>query len=160
MVVLGIDPGLVSTGFGAISCNKAISLVRCGEVKTSAQRHLSGRLIQIHEDMTSLIDGLKPDLVAIENIFSLVRYPRAGIILGSVLGVLYLAILHRNLPLVEMTPREVKISLTGYGAAGKKQVRDMVCKLLALPGLSSFHSADALAVAIAAFYRRPKEHER
>jgi crossover junction endodeoxyribonuclease RuvC len=157
MVVLGIDPGLVNTGFGAISCLRDFSCIRCGEIKTSAQGHLSGRLVQIHHDMLTLVNALEPDLVAIENIFSLVRYPRAGILLGGVLGVIYLAISDRHIPVVELTPREVKNSLTGYGAATKRQVRDVVSKLLGIPDLPSFHAADALAVAMAAFYRRPKE---
>jgi crossover junction endodeoxyribonuclease RuvC len=157
MVVLGVDPGLVSTGFGAISCLRDFSLIRCGDIKTSSQHHLSGRLVQIYRDMVTLVEALEPDLIAIENIFSLVRYPRAGILLGSVLGVIYLAVSDRHIPLMELTPREVKSALTGYGAASKRQVRDMVCKLLGISELSSFHSADALAVAMAAFYRKPKE---
>jgi crossover junction endodeoxyribonuclease RuvC len=160
MVVLGVDPGLMNTGFGAVSCSERFFLIRCGEIKTSPQRHLSNRLVQIHRDMLTLLDDQKPDLVAVENVFSLVRYPRAGILLGGVIGVIYLAVADRRIPVAELTPREIKSSLTGYGAASKRQVRDFVAKLLEVNRLSSFHAADALAVAMAAFYRHSPEVRR
>jgi crossover junction endodeoxyribonuclease RuvC len=152
-VILGIDPGLASTGFGAITCGKSPTLLRCGHITTSPRDQIAIRLRQIYEDVDRLLDETKPGLVAIENVFSLVRYPRAGILLGTVLGVLYLALAARSTPNVDVTPREVKNSLAGYGGASKRQVRDAVKGLLAIGDLSSFHAADALAVALTAFYR-------
>ncbi|MEW6585826.1 MAG: crossover junction endodeoxyribonuclease RuvC [Nitrospirota bacterium] len=154
MIILGIDPGLSSTGFGAIRCRMDIpALLTCGHLKTSSKDRVPNRLYQIHTDMEQLLQSLHPDLVAVENVFSLVRYPKAGMLLGSVLGIVYVSAFHHNIPMVEITPREVKNALAGYGGASKQQVRTRVKKLLNIGRLQSLHASDALAVALTAFYR-------
>jgi crossover junction endodeoxyribonuclease RuvC len=154
MVILGIDPGLASTGFGAIRCNKATpSVVKCGYVKTSAKEHISTRLFQIYSDINQLIRSINPNLIAIENVFSLVRYPKAGILLGGVLGIIYLSVSQNNVSMMEITPREVKNALTGYGGANKYQVKEAIKNLLKITDVKSFHATDALAIALTAFYR-------
>jgi crossover junction endodeoxyribonuclease RuvC len=155
MIILGLDPGLASTGFGAITCeNSRPSLLKCGYIKTSPKEHISNRLSQIHLDLTHLIHTLRPDLVAVENIFSMIRYPRAGILLGSVLGIIYLAVSQNNVLMNEITPKEVKNSLAGYGGADKEQIKETVKKLLIVTDVRSFHATDALAIALTAFYRK------
>jgi len=154
MVILGIDPGLAHTGFGAVKFSgKKRSLLACGYIKTPPGEAVSRRLFQIHTDMGKLVEKIKPDFVAVENIFSLVRYPKAGILLGGVLGVLYVTVQQNNIEVVEITPKEIKNSLVGYGSAGKAQVKKAVQALLGVDDIRSFHAADALAVALAAFYR-------
>ncbi|HKZ58013.1 MAG TPA: crossover junction endodeoxyribonuclease RuvC [Thermodesulfovibrionales bacterium] len=155
MIILGIDPGLASTGFGVIRCDKVTpSIVKCGYIKTSAKEHVSNRLFQIYSDINQLIRSLNPDLIAIENIFSLVRYPKAGILLGGVLGIIYLSVSQNNVSMIEITPKEVKNSLTGYGGANKYQVREAIKYLLKMTDVKSFHATDALAIALTAFYRK------
>jgi len=155
MIILGIDPGLASTGFGVIRCDKVTpSIVKCGYIKTSAKEHVSNRLFQIYSDINQLIRSLNPDLIAIENIFSLVRYPKAGILLGGVLGIIYLSVSQNNVSMIEITPKEVKNSLTGYGGANKYQVREAIKNLLKMTDVKSFHATDALAIALTAFYRK------
>jgi crossover junction endodeoxyribonuclease RuvC len=155
MIILGIDPGLASTGFGAIRCDKATpSIVKCGYIKTSAKEHVSNRLFQIYSDINQLIRSLNPDLIAIENVFSLVRYPKAGILLGGVLGIIYLSVSQNNVSMIEITTKEVKNSLTGYGGANKYQVREAIKNLLQMTDVKSFHATDALAIALTAFYRK------
>lgn len=156
MVILGIDPGLASTGFGAITFNNSTSpsLLKCGCIRTSPGLHISDRLAQIYNDMEHLITSINPELVAVENIFSLVRYPKAGILLGGVLGIIYLSVFQNNIRMVEITPKEVKSSLAGYGNANKKQIQEATQKALKISELSSFHSADALAIALTAYYRK------
>jgi len=156
MVILGIDPGLASTGFGAITFNNYNSpaLLKCGCIRTSPGLHISSRLAQIYNDIEHLIKSTNPELVAIENIFSLVRYPKAGILLGGVLGIIYLSVFQNNIRMIEITPKEVKSSLVGYGSANKKQIKDATQKALRISELSSFHSADALAIALTAYYRK------
>jgi crossover junction endodeoxyribonuclease RuvC len=155
MIILGIDPGLASTGFGAIRCDKVTpSIVKCGYIKTSAKEPVSNRLFQIYSDINQLIRSLNPDLIAIENIFSLVRYPRAGILLGGVLGIIYLSVSQNNVSMIEITPKEVKNSLTGYGGANKYQVKEAIKNLLKMTDVKSFHATDALAIALTAFYRK------
>jgi crossover junction endodeoxyribonuclease RuvC len=154
MVILGIDPGLANTGFGAVRFSgKKRSLLACGYIKTLPGETVARRLFQIHTDMGKLVQTMEPDFVAIENIFSLVRYPKAGILLGGVLGVIYLTVQQNNIKMIEITPKEIKNSLVGYGSAGKAQVKKAVQTLLGVGDIRSFHAADALAVALAAFYR-------
>ncbi len=155
MIILGIDPGLASTGFGAIKFDNSYpELLRCGCIKTSSGLHISDRLAQIHDDIEHIIKSINPGLVAIENVFSLVRYPKAGILLGGVLGIIYLSVFKNNIRLVEITPKEVKSALVGYGSANKKQIKEAAQKVLKIGELSSFHSADALAIALTAYYRK------
>jgi len=155
MIILGIDPGLASTGFGAIRCDKAApSIVTCGYIKTSAKAPISNRLSQIYLDINQLIRSINPNLIAIENVFSLVRYPKAGILLGGVLGIIYLSVSQNNISMMEITPREVKNSLTGYGGASKYQIKEAIKNLLNTTDVKSFHATDALAIALTAFYRK------
>jgi crossover junction endodeoxyribonuclease RuvC len=155
MIILGIDPGLASTGFGVISCDQTTpSLLKCGYIKTSPREHISNRLFQIHSDINHLIHTVQPDLIAIENIFSLVRYPKAGILLGGVLGIIYLSVSQNNVSMIEITPKEVKNSLVGHGGADKYQVKEAIKKLLKITNIKSFHASDALAIALTAFYRK------
>lgn len=158
MVILGIDPGLASTGFGTITCGaRRASLHKCGSIKTSPRDHISQRLHQIHEDLNQLLDALKPDVVAVENIFSMVRYPKAGMMLGGVMAIIYLSTFRHEVSVIEVTPREVKNALVAYGGATKVQIREAVRKTLGIADLKSFHVADALAVALTVFYRGYRE---
>ncbi len=159
MIILGIDPGLASTGFGVIRCDgPSPVLIRCGSIKTLSHDTIPDRLMQIHDDVSQVIDQAQPDLVVLENVFSLVRYPRAGLLLGSVLGALYLTVRQKGLPVQEISPKEVKNALVGFGNAGKKQIKTAVQSMLKIGDIPSFHAADALAVALTAYYR--KDHRR
>jgi len=154
MIILGFDPGLASTGFGAIRCsNKMPFMLKCGSIKTSPKEHISQRLFRVHTDINDLIHLFHPDLVAVENVFSLVRYPKAGILLGGVLGIIYLSVFQHDIPMIEITPREIKNSLAGYGAADKHQMKATIKRLLRINDVKSSHASDALAVALTAFYR-------
>jgi crossover junction endodeoxyribonuclease RuvC len=153
MIILGIDPGLASTGFGAIVCGTSPALRKCGYIKTPTHQPMADRLFQLYKDMKELIRSIGPGAVGIENVFSLGRYPKAGIILGAVLGVVSVSVVENGLPLIEVTPREVKNCLVGYGGASKDQVKETTRRILNVSDLSSFHAADALAVALTVFYR-------
>ncbi|OPY64781.1 MAG: Crossover junction endodeoxyribonuclease RuvC [Syntrophorhabdaceae bacterium PtaU1.Bin034] len=154
MIILGIDPGLASTGFGAIVCNQmSPSLWKCGSIRTSARDHVSQRLFQIYNDLGVLMDEVKPEVVAVENIFSMVRYPKAGMMLGGVVAIIYLAAFQHGTKVIEVAPREVKNALAAHGAATKVQIRGVTKRVLGASGLKSFHAADALAVALTVFYR-------
>lgn len=155
MIILGLDPGLASTGFGAILCGSGSpSLQTCGYIATSARDPIAKRLLQLHTDLDRLIESVEPQLVALENVFSLVRYPRAGILLGEVLGIIYVIVQKRGLPIIEIAPKEVKNALVGSGSASKAQVKATARKILGVKGLASFHAADAVAVALTAYYRK------
>lgn len=155
MIILGLDPGLANTGYGAISCDtRAPALHSVGAVRTAPGEPVPKRLFQIHSDLSVLVQKLKPDFVALENAFSLVKYPKAGIVLGGVIGVIYLTMFQHDLPVFEVSPREIKNCLVGSGSATKNQIKAAVQRVLTINKVSSFHAADALAVALTAYYRR------
>jgi crossover junction endodeoxyribonuclease RuvC len=161
MVILGIDPGLATTGFGAIQISKSVpAVLKYGHIKTSPKEHIADRLFQIHTDIEELIHTLHPEVIAVENVFSLVRYPKAGILLGAVLGIIYLSVFQHNLSMTEITPKEVKSSLAGYGSADKYQVKAAVKNLLKIGELKSLHASDALAIALTAYYRKTPRKNR
>lgn len=154
MIILGIDPGLASTGFGAVRCDPGNpGLFTCGYIKTSPRQDMPGRLFQIYSDLQQILLSVKPDLMAVENVFSLARYPRAGMILGGVLGVIYLGAVQNGVRITDISPREVKNALVGHGSATKTQVKETTRRILGVDDIRTFHAADALAVALTAFYR-------
>ena len=155
MIILGLDPGLASTGFGAIFCARSSATLRAaGHIETLPGDPIAKRLSQIFGDIGSLMATLRPELVAIENVFSLIRYPRAGIVLGEVLGIIYLSAYQHGAPILEITPREVKNALVGSGSATKRQIKSATRRILGTEELSSPHAADAVAVALTAYYRK------
>lgn len=154
MVILGIDPGLASTGFGAIACSPvALAMERCGSIRTSPADQMTGRLYQIHQDLAGILKSVRPDVVAVENVFSLARYPRAAIMLGAVMGVIHLTVFQHHTRLIEVMPKEVKNALAASGSATKIQIRNATSRILRIEGRTSFHAADALAIALTVFYR-------
>lgn len=149
MVILGIDPGIATVGFGVIdSQGSTQKLVRYGAVTTPAGMRLALRLQQIHNDILALIDMFKPDAIAIEELFFNTNL-KTGISVAHGRGVIVLAGEERGVPMYEYTPLQVKQAVAGYGRAEKKQVMDMVKRLLHLDKTPKpDDAADALAIAI------------
>ena len=153
MIILGLDPGLASTGFGAIFCRRNSPALRsAGHITTPPSDPLAKRLSQLFEDINQLMVSVRPELVAIENVFSLLRYPKAGILLGEVLGIIHLSAHQHEVPILEITPKEVKNALIGSGSATKKQIKSATGRILGIKEFSSLHAADAVAVALTAYY--------
>ena len=149
MVILGIDPGVATVGFGIINDNAGIPKpIRYGVVETPAGVRLALRLTQIHDDVTELIRTFKPDVIAVEELFfntnlktaiSVAHGRAAAILAGEECGV----------PMFEYTPLQVKKAIAGYGRATKKQMMNMVARLLSMESIPRpDYAADALAVAI------------
>lgn len=146
--ILGIDPGSRATGYGVIdSEGNRLSFVCCGVIRTSEKTPFSHRLKELHDGITEVIVGQRPQLVGVEDIFTAVN-PRSALKLGHARGVLLLAVMQQGLPLREFFPRVVKQAVAGYGQAPKEQVQQMVRVLLKLSASPSQDAADALAVAI------------
>jgi len=148
-VILGIDPGVATVGFGVIrETGGDCSYIRCGAITTKAGVPLAQRLFQIHLDMLELIDTFRPDAVSVEELFFNTNLT-TGISVAHGRGVILLAAQERNVPLYEYTPLQVKQSITGYGRAEKRQMMEMVKRLLHLDALPKpDDAADALALAI------------
>ena len=130
MIVLGIDPGVATIGFGVIETERGKDrLIQYGVITTPAGIPLSRRLVQINEDMEQLIRQFKPDEIAIEELF-FTKNITTGISVAHGRGVVLLAIYRAGLPIYEYTPLQVKQAVVGYGRADKKQVIDMVKRIL------------------------------
>lgn len=151
MRILGIDPGTATTGFGAIETDREkLKMLGAGVIKTPPEHTLPERLKTIHEEVAELIAEFKPELVSVELLFFANNVTTAFAV-GQARGVVLLAAAEAGLRLVEFTPLQVKQAVTGYGKADKRQVQEMVQRLLKLDALPKpDDAADALAVAIAA----------
>jgi crossover junction endodeoxyribonuclease RuvC len=147
--ILGIDPGVATVGFGVItSSGSKQEFVRCGVISTPAGQKLSLRLQQIYHDMLELIDLFQPDVISVEELF-FNNNITTGISVAHGRGVAILAGQEKGIPMFEYTPLQVKKAITGYGRANKKQMMEMVKRLLNLEEVARPDDAsDALALAI------------
>ncbi|MFQ5633380.1 MAG: crossover junction endodeoxyribonuclease RuvC, partial [bacterium] len=153
--ILGVDPGLSSTGWGVIECNDhSYRLIAKGAISTTARNDFPSRLLIIHDAISHVIETYRPGILAIEKTIY-AKNIQIALNLGHVRGLLILAAVQQHLEIVEYTPKEIKASITGNGNASKLQVQKMVQSLLALGEMPSPHDvADALAVALCRFHRR------
>jgi len=149
MRILGIDPGTAITGFGVIDYVGGESkLVEAGVIRTPAKQELKLRLLTIYEDLEKLIKQHEPGTMAVENLYFAANVTTAMSV-SHARGVVLLLAAKYNLPLSEYTPLQVKQAITSYGRADKKQIQEMVKRLLQLEQLPKpDDAADALAIAI------------
>jgi crossover junction endodeoxyribonuclease RuvC len=149
MIVLGFDPGTATTGFGVIRYEKGIlTPIDVGVLLTQPEDAMPMRLRSIYDDVNTLLDRHKPDTVATERLFFQSNVTTA-ISVGGAVGVILLAFAQRGLEWSEYTPMQVKVAVTGYGGAEKKQVQAQVTRLLHLQEIPRpDDAADALAIAI------------
>jgi crossover junction endodeoxyribonuclease RuvC len=155
VVVLGIDPGTIATGYGIVSQEERhMKALGWGSVRTSPRSPLSERLQAIHREIARQIETYHPDEVAVEDLFQS-KNVRSALKLGHARGVAILAAAEAGLPVFEYAPREVKLSVVGVGGASKEQVASMVGRLLAVSDEDATADAtDALAVAICHLHKK------
>jgi crossover junction endodeoxyribonuclease RuvC len=149
-LVLGIDPGTATTGYGLVRnrVDGTLEPVAFGTFRTSPGDVAQNRLSALFHQMNDILLLHRPDSVAVEKLF-FQRNISTAIAVGQARGVLLLAISEAGLDLAEYTPNEVKQAVAGYGSAGKKQVQEMVKVLLGLMEIPKpDDAADALAIAI------------
>ena len=149
MVILGIDPGVATIGFGVINAERQKNtLIQYGTITTPAGIPLASRLLQISNDMEKLIHPFQPDEMAIEELFFSTNIT-TGISVAHGRGVILLAAEKLGVPIFEYTPIQVKQAVAGYGKADKKQVMLMTQRLLHMNRIPRpDDAADALAIAI------------
>jgi crossover junction endodeoxyribonuclease RuvC len=148
--VLGVDPAVAgATGYGIVEfAGSAPRLVRFGALKLPAHTAFASRLREIHSLISQLVAEFLPDAIAVESVFTALNM-RTALKLAEVRGVVLLAAAQASVPAHSYSPREVKSSVAGYGAASKQQMQQMVTSAL---GLTEYpepaDAADALAVAL------------
>ena len=149
MRIMGIDPGIATIGFGLVDSQKSsLRYVTCGVITTPAHTPLSARLDQIYTDLGELLEAFHPDQISIEELF-FDKNITTGISVAHGRGVILLAAYRHNIPVFEYTPMQVKQSVVGYGLAEKRQVIDMVRRILSMPSPPKpDDAADAVALAI------------
>jgi crossover junction endodeoxyribonuclease RuvC len=170
--ILGLDPGLAILGFGAITClmtekkaggsvsfspahlsiSNSIQLLDFGVIQTSSKTEMGLRLCTIYDDLNTVVEEYKPDLVAIEKLF----FYRMGntIAVAQARGVVMLVLAQHKVPAIEFTPAQIKQALTGHGNADKYEVQEAVARELNLEKIPKpDDAADALAVALTAWFQ-------
>lgn len=155
MIILGIDPGLATVGWGIIRVtNGVIETLDYGHISTKKDTDFGTRLLEIHTDLSALIEKYQPDEAAVEELF-FANNQKTAMAVAQARGVILLTLMKYRVIVAGYTPLEVKQALTNYGAADKRQVQDMVRILLNLSVIPKpDDTADALAVALCHQARR------
>ncbi len=149
MLILGVDPGTATTGFGIIEVkgNKYHS-IKHGTILTEASMEMPSRLSIINRSLDKIISEYKPEHMAVEQLY-FSKNTRTALTVGQARGVILLTGIQRNLHIGEYTPLQVKQAVAGYGRADKQQIQKMVATVLGLSDIPKpDDAADALAVAI------------
>ena len=150
MRILGIDPGLRTTGFGVIDVDGSrLSYVASGTISTThiEKGQLPARLKVLFDGVKEVMTRYEPDSASVEIVFVNVN-PQSTLLLGQARGAVITALVSADLPVAEYTALQMKQAVVGYGRADKTQVQEMVKRLLNLPGLPGPDAADALGLAI------------
>ena len=150
MRILGIDPGLQTTGFGLLDVEgHQLRYVASGTIRTTkiALGDLPGRLKVLFDGIGEVVARYEPDVATVEIVFVNVN-PQSTLLLGQARGACLTALVARDLPVAEYTALQMKKAVVGHGRAAKSQVQEMVRRLLSLPGLPGQDAADALGLAI------------
>lgn len=148
-IILGIDPGVATTGFGVIKkTGGCLQVVDFGCIKTKPQTSFSKRLEEIHQQLKKLIRKYQPSIISVEDLF-FCKNVKTALAVGQARGVVLLTAMQSKLPIYEYTPLQVKQAITSYGRADKLQIQNMVKVILKLTELPKpDDAADALAIAI------------
>ena len=156
MLVIGIDPGTATTGFGLIEYSEdgGARVVDWGLIETAKEGSPESRLVKIHEDLVEKLTSYKPDILAIERVFFATN-AKTAISVGQAIGVMMLSAAKMNVPVREYAPGSIKKAVAGTGRADKKTMQKSVRKVLGAKVRSAAHkkthfdnAADALAVAL------------
>lgn len=148
MIVLGIDPGVARMGFGIVEGTRgSIATCRFGCVQTPKEHAQADRLAFLEDELGRLIKTERPDRITIEKLF-FQKNVRTALVVGEARGVALAAAARAGVPIIEVSPQDVKLAVTGYGAADKGQVQRMVKILFGLAAIPKpDDAADALAIA-------------
>ena len=150
MRILGVDPGLLITGYGVISVDGSPELIEAGVVRTKVNDGIAERLRKIYQSLAQVIEEHRPEALVIEKLYAHYKHPTTAILMGHARGVVCLLSGTHQIPMVSIASTHIKKATTGMGHAGKLQMQRMVQHSLNLKSLPEPPDvADALAVALA-----------
>ncbi len=148
MIVLGIDPGIATTGYGLIEEEKGLRLIKAGVIKTNKKMPHPERLLFIYNRLLEIIKEFSPTSCGIEGIFFF-KNAKTVVSIGETRGVCILACAHSNLPIYDYTPLQIKMAITGFGRGTKVQIQKMTKRMLGLSEIiKPDDAADGVACAI------------
>ncbi|MCK4872253.1 MAG: crossover junction endodeoxyribonuclease RuvC [Phycisphaerales bacterium] len=156
MRIIGIDPGLLRTGYGCVDVADAAepTFVEAGVFRLNSKTPMADRLGALHDDMSELLSRLEPKRIVVEKLYAHYKHPTTAIVMGHARGVILLAAIQRGIEVDELGATEVKKAITGFGHATKRQVQLAVqaqCGLAEPP--SPVDVSDAIAIALCAARR-------
>lgn len=147
MIILGIDPGTATTGYGVIKRSKTLECLDYGVIKTSPSMLMPERLKLLYDGLAKLIKRYNPEVLVVENVYFF-KNLKTALPVSQAKGVILLAAAEKKIPVQELTPLQVKMGVAGYGRAEKKQVQKIIQQLLHLKEMPKpDDAADALAIA-------------
>jgi len=150
MRILGLDPGLIVTGYGVVDVQSGgVKILEAGTIEPSTHDRFEQRLFKIHQHLTTILKAHNPDVAVLEKIFSHSKHPATSNILGHVRGVICLAVAEANVELVEQSVKRVRKALIGNGNATKAQIQEFVKRLLNIKTAGfKLDASDALCLAL------------
>ncbi len=160
MRILGIDPGLNITGYGLLEVvDSQIQIVEAGVIRPNNKLPFEQRLLELGDELDNVIAQFKPDVMAVEELYSHIKHPKTSIIMGHARGIIFYKAAEAKLTVTPYASTKVKNALTGNGRASKRQMQMMVCSTLNLTEIPEPPDvADALAVALC--HLRTLQHQK
>ena len=148
MIILGIDPGTASTGYGVIKKSKTLECLGYDVIHTSPKMNAGDRLKVINNELSKVIKKYKPDVLAVENIYFF-KNLKTAMPVSQAKGVILLTAAKKKIPVWEFSPPQIKLAVTGNGRADKKAVQEKIKEILRLKEIPKpDDAADALAIAV------------
>jgi crossover junction endodeoxyribonuclease RuvC len=150
MRILGIDPGLITTGYGVVDFDRGtVKVLEAGTIQPNTKDVFERRISKVHQHISQILKTHQPDTVVIEKLYAHYKHPTTACILGHVRGVICLSVAQSNTPLIEHSVKRIRKALMGNGNATKPQVQDFVKRLLNIEkSTMALDTSDALALAL------------
>jgi len=150
MRILGIDPGLIATGYGVVDIRDGgVKILEAGTIEPNVKDPFEQRIFKIHLHMTTIIKTHQPDVVVLEKLYAHYKHPATAAVLGHVRGVICLSVAQEKTKLVEQSVKRIRKALTGNGNATKIQAQEFVKRILNIKSPSfKLDASDALALAL------------
>jgi crossover junction endodeoxyribonuclease RuvC len=150
MRILGIDPGLITTGYGVVDVESGgVKILEAGTIEPSPQELFEHRLLKLHGHLTTILKMHHPDIVVLEKLYAHYKHPATAPVLGHVRGVICLSVAQQKIRLVEQSVKRIRKALLGNGNATKAQAQEFVKRILNIKSPSfKLDASDALSLAL------------